>query len=168
MQDLVKATGLHPGSLYGAFNNKENLFNECIKSDLSALFVDLEDTFSAHKTAYLGVDAYFRFNMNDALQSPDETNLRFIFKASHDLDEELTESCRLISEAIDDRNNRIISYITQAQLDGDIRDDLSPAEINAFLSMSSLGLRCMQQFYPDPGPKARCMELSLEFIKAQR
>lgn len=167
MQDLVKATGLHPGSLYGAFNNKENLFNECIKSDLTLLFELLEETFSQHETAYAGVEAYFLHHWHDSLQNIENARLRFIFKASLDLDDELTESSRIISEAIEQRSGMLIAYIERAQAEGDIRRDYTASEINSFLTMGSLGLRCMQQLFAQTEPKQRCIEIMLDFIKTK-
>lgn len=165
MQDLVKTTGLHPGSLYGAFNNKETLFNECIKSDLKTLFELLEETFNKHATAHAGLEAYFLQHWNDSLYATEEANLRFIFRASLDVDEELTESWRLLNEAIEQRSEIIISHIEKAQADGDIRDDYQASEINSFLTMGSLGLRCMQQHYSNGPPKHRCVDIMLDFIK---
>ncbi|MGB0866583.1 MAG: TetR/AcrR family transcriptional regulator [Granulosicoccaceae bacterium] len=165
MQDLVKTTGLHPGSLYGAFNNKETLFNECIKSDLKVLFEVLEDTFEKHESAHAGLEAYFLKHWNDSLHSTQDADLRFIFRASLDVDEELTESWRLLSEAVEQRNAIIVKKIEQAQADGDIRDDYLATEINSFLAMGSLGLRCMQQHYQDTPPKHRCIDIMLDFIK---
>lgn len=168
MQDLVKTTGLHPGSLYGAFSNKETLFNECIKSDLKTLFEILEETFEKNTSAYEGIKAYFLQHWNDSLNDTSEANLRFVFRASLDVDEELAESWRLLNEAVEQRSAIITTHIEQAQADGDIRNDYLAAEINSFLSMGSLGLRCMQQHYDSTSPKARCVDIMLDFIKPQK
>lgn len=168
MQDLVKSTGLHPGSLYGAFSNKETLFNECIKSDLEVLFDTLEETFSQHSTAYAGLEAYFLQHWHDSLHPPHDAHLRFIFRASLDVDDELSESWQLLNEAVEKRNALIVEKIEQAQADGDIRDDFTAVEINSFLAMGSLGLRCMQQHYRDTPPKSRCIEIMLDFIQPKR
>ncbi len=165
MQDLVKATGLHPGSLYGAFSNKENLFNECIKTDLKKMFDLLEETFATHESAYKGLETYFLLHWNDSLDATELANHRFIFRASIEVDDELPESWRLITEAIERRSAIVTAHIAAGQEDGDIRDDLPATEINSFLTMGSLGLRCMQQLHPSELPKRRCVEFMLEFIK---
>lgn len=166
MQDLVKATGLHPGSLYGAFQNKETLFNECIKSDLTTLFDLLNATFARHETAYDGLVDYFMQHWNDSLHATEKANLRFIFRASLEVDEELKKSWALMNEAVEQRSRIIIAHIEQAQIDGKVREDFTAEEINSFLSMGSLGLRCMQQFHSSTPPKNKCVEIMLSFIKA--
>jgi len=168
MQDLVKSTGLHPGSLYGAFSNKETLFNECIKSDLVTLFELLEETFNSHATANEGIKAYFLQHWTDSLSDSADADHRFIFRASLDVDDDLKESWRLLNEAVERRSAIIIKHIEQAQADGDIRDDYLASEINSFLSMGSLGLRCMQQHYDHNSPKSRCIDIMFDFIRPQK
>jgi|GEM_PF-4370538 len=168
MQDLVKATGLHPGSLYGAFSNKENLFNECIKSDLEALFNLLENIFSAQATSYDGLVAYCQDYWNDALLPSEQAKFRFLFKASLDVDEELPESARIIKEAMFRHNEIVTRHIEQAQTDGKVRTDFSASDIKKFLAMGSLGLRCMQQqqLNSQTPLENRCVDIMLDFIKA--
>ncbi|WP_299181055.1 TetR/AcrR family transcriptional regulator [uncultured Neptuniibacter sp.] len=146
--DLVNATKLKPGSLYGAFQSKRGLFLEVI------------DTYAVRS-----IDRV-KGAMEDASSPLDAIELffqRFCDELSHD---SIGQGCLMVNTMlelatedeevrlkVDDYLNQVESYfyqlITEAQAQGQLDKNKDPDELSTFLMTNIWGLRVLSSKRPD-------------------
>lgn len=147
--DLVRATNLKPGSLYGAFNSKRGLFMEVI------------DTYAERSLA----------RINDCIaeaESPLEAVHRFVWRIATEVGkDEIGKGCLMVNTllelATEDEEIRIVvtSYLAKieerlrqticlAQENGELCDDADSAALTKLLMTGIWGLRVMSTTRPDP------------------
>ena len=67
MSDISACTGLHPGSLYHAFKNKRNLFNEALELYIKQRMEFIKDIFGTDEPALLKFRSYFDLIVKSSL-----------------------------------------------------------------------------------------------------
>ena len=67
MSDISACTGLHPGSLYHAFQNKRNLFNEALDLYIRQRMEFIKDIFGTDEPALLKFRSYFDLIVKSSL-----------------------------------------------------------------------------------------------------
>ncbi|MCO4756601.1 MAG: TetR/AcrR family transcriptional regulator [Oceanospirillaceae bacterium] len=145
--DLVKATNLKPGSLYGAFHSKRGLFMEVI--DTYA-----QNSLSRVSTCLLNND------------SPIEAIQAFFTRFSNDIAmDEIGRGCLMVNTMLelatedDEIRERITNYLdqiekmfadtlTRAQQQGELTAEASPEALAKFLMAGMWGMRVMSSKRP--------------------
>ncbi len=67
MSDISACTGLHPGSLYHAFQNKRNLFNEALELYIKQRMEFIKDIFGTDEPALVKFRNYFDLIVKSSL-----------------------------------------------------------------------------------------------------
>lgn len=150
MQDLKNATGLHPGSIYCAFSNKQGL----LLASLEQYNKDKADQFSQHFTddapVLEGVKRYLNYIVTVCSKDGPQKNC-----LSQQALSELAEQAPLVEQVIAENMKqwqaRFECIFAQALLDGDINNNRSPKLRVQSLLMGIYGLRTYAHTHPETG-----------------
>ncbi|MGF1714725.1 TetR/AcrR family transcriptional regulator [Photobacterium chitinilyticum] len=149
MQDLKKATGLHPGSIYCAFDNKRGLLLAALeqyRSDRQAEFMALFDGEVSSLDAlkrYLDsvVDECEREEIKDCL----------LQKALTELTKQDDEVENVITQMLNQWEEAIAAKIQQAQQDNELSSERDHHQLAQFLVMGIYGIRTFSHTQPSEG-----------------
>lgn len=140
--DLVEATGLKPGSLYGAFGSKKGVFLEVLDA-YSRGFIRHVRILRQHESGALaGLITIFDAMIDDAVSGQDQRGClavnAMLEMSRHD--DDIAERLRLHNERT---RKAFAELVRTAQVQGDIETQRDPEEIAVFLINSIWGLRVM-------------------------
>ncbi len=140
MQDLKKATGLHPGSIYCAFENKQGLLIAALEQynkDRKGEFVQY---FEGNKTVLIGLRKYLENTVNNcAYDGPQK--VCFSQQALTELTQQAPEVESIIAKNLNDWRDGFIGVFEQAKAAGEIDDSRTPMQRTQSLIMGIYGLR---------------------------
>ena len=143
MQELVAATGLHPGSIYGAFGNKRGLLLAAVdhyvegKRTLRRALLD-------NPSPLAGLAAYLDGIVGEALCGSCLVT-RTMMELSEQ-DEELTQRVKGIYGELE---QDLAELLTQAQAKGELAPDSNIRTLTALLLINLQGLVTFAQCRPD-------------------
>lgn len=148
INDLVKATGLLPGSLYASFGNKEGLFLACLES-YSEVADQMRAEFEKVSSPLACVRDFFR-EMVD--QSTDVEGRRgcFLVNASLECDESETAIKDKVRSCMDRGEAWLKTQLDEAKTMGELRADTDTAQLAACLMGSVFGFRVMSRAQVGP------------------
>ncbi len=140
--DLVEATGLKPGSLYGAFGSKKGVFLEVLEAYNRSFLRHVRALCRHESGALAGLISILDSIIDDAVTGTDRRGClavnAMLEMSRHDDD----IAARL--HLHNDRTKRAFAELVRtAQVQGDIDPDRSPEDVAAFLMNSIWGLRVM-------------------------
>lgn len=157
--DLVKATNLKPGSLYGAFNSKRGLFVEVIDNYANR---------SLHRINQC---------MNEA-DSPLEGIYSFFMRMSREIEcDQIGKGCLMVNTLLElatedeEIRTQVTGYLARlrealesAQAQGEIAADADCYSIAKLLMTGIWGLRVLSTTRPEPGIYSNLMSYLLTTI----
>ena len=150
MQDLKAATGLHPGSIYCAFENKKGLLLAAIgqyNQDSTAFF---NAFFEKAPSPLAGLSAYLNHIVEQCLSCEPEASC-LLQKALNELAEQDSDVQTLVTEQLHRWQAGLEAIIEKGILAGEIVG-LRDAKCRArSLVMSIYGLRTYGYTHPEPG-----------------
>jgi len=148
MPDLKKATGLHPGSIYCAFENKRGLLIAAISQykadrnfEFSSFFVTNEPIMQQFKN-------YLEHIVTECVSCDASKSCLFI-KALYESTDEDQEIQAIISENVSQWHLALTEKFKQAQLANEISQDKDCQHLAHFLVMGIYGLRTFAQSHPE-------------------
>lgn len=149
MQDLKQATGLHPGSIYCAFENKRGLllaaisqYNQDRSDEFCAFFINSD-------SSKQGLETYLKHIVEECL-SCDTSKACLLTKALNELAEQDDEVQTLISQQLEAWQAAITDKFARAQNEGDISDERSAECRGRYFVMGIYGLRTFANTHPEP------------------
>jgi AcrR family transcriptional regulator len=154
MQDLKKATGLHPGSIYCAFENKRGLLLAALEHYATESRDEFEAHFSQAKTFLDGFRSYFDSIVEEC--EKDEIHDCLLQKALSELSRQDPEIEAVIRQMLDNWQEEIYQKLLQAQNAGEVAADRNCRTMSEFLVMGIFGLRSYSHTKPGPGV-IRCL-----------
>ncbi len=147
MTDLKKATGLHPGSIYCAFENKKGLL-------LAAIAQYHQDRAEQYKTYFenetcpkIGLKNYLDSIVNECI-SCDPSQACLLQKALNELAEQESDVQDLISAQLNSWQQALTDSILKAQQLGYVSKERTAAERGQYLVMGIYGLRTYAHTHP--------------------
>ncbi len=147
MQDLKKATGLHPGSIYCAFENKQGLLLAALEQYNKDRADEFQQYFIGNKTVLAGIEKYLDNTVNQcALDGSEKVCLSQ--KALSELSEQAPEVEELITHNIEAWQRGFEQVFQQALLAGEVNNSRSPVQRVQSLVMGIYGLRTYAQTHP--------------------
>ncbi len=149
MQDLKKVTGLHPGSLYCAFENKQGLLLAAIEQynlDRSAEFAAF---FNDDKCPMQGLTDYLE-NIVEECISCNPQKACLLQKALNEIAEQEPKIQNLICDQLNSWQEGIAQAIEKAQKLGHISTQRSALCRAQSLVMGIYGLRTYAHTHPEP------------------
>lgn len=148
ISELVKATGLLPGSLYASFGNKEGLFVACLEH-YSAGADKMRTEFEAAAETPLGVVRSFFREM--ITQSADEKCRRgcFLVNASLECDDSEETIKRSVRGCMERGETWLRAQLDAARDAGELQSATDTAQLAACLMGSIFGFRVMSRAQED-------------------
>jgi len=147
MADLVSATNLKPGSLYAAFESKEDLFNAALDYYGQLSVSKVETLLTESDSPLEGIRAYFR-QLADEVANPKSRHSCFLVNTVLELSHH--------NKAVQKRVNGYLKAIEAlfrgalrtAQTNGELSSDKDPNTLAAFLMSNIWGMRVLSGTTP--------------------
>lgn len=148
--DLVKATGLQPGSLYCAFGNKKGILTEALQVYADEYFLMINEIFNKETDAIQGVR---KFIHETAISCSSETGRYgcLILNILLELCSQDDEVATLVNKITNRIESNLVTQLAKAQEEGDLRTGVSPPKLATFLMVNIWGLRIL-------GRRDKCSE----------
>ncbi|QQX81306.1 TetR/AcrR family transcriptional regulator [Shewanella sp. KX20019] len=147
MQDLTKATGLHPGSIYCAFDNKRGLLLAALeqyKTDRSAEF---QRFFSGKKPVLVELKAYLDNTVQECI-SCEAAKACLLTKALNEMAQQDEEVQKTITENLANWQQGLADVLALAQTKGELSSKRDSQHLARFLVMGIYGLRTFAHTHP--------------------
>ncbi len=148
MQDLKKATGLHPGSIYCAFDSKRGLLLAALeqyKKDRSSEF----NAFFPGKAAVLAeLKDYLNHTVQQCL-SCDASKACLLTKSLNEMAEQDSEIQAVVTESLAGWQQSITLLFEQAKANGELNSQRDPEHLSRYFLMGLYGLRTFAQTHPE-------------------
>lgn len=145
--DLVKATGLKPGSLYAAFGSKKGLFLEVLDHYHSDYLRAVDEEFARAASSLAAIESLFRQTADASLKAQGSRGClavnALLELAQHD--EDIAHNLQQGSERL---RRRLKERLTIAQTNGELRAAANPDELSAFLINNLWGMRVLCKSKP--------------------
>ncbi len=148
MQDLKAATGLHPGSIYCAFDNKKGLLLAAIEQynlDSSACF---NTFFDSVDSPLAGLTRYLDYIVDQCISCEPESSC-LLQKALNELAEQDSDVQTLVTTQLRRWQSGLENIIKAAQERGEISGTRDAKCRARFLVMSIYGLRTYGYTHPE-------------------
>jgi TetR/AcrR family transcriptional regulator, transcriptional repressor for nem operon len=147
---IIKATGLTKGGLYGHFRNKEEIwyavYAECVRIWKSIVFQGVRDI--ADPLARL--ERVIENSLKDYLGGGVFEGGCFLFNALVELAGQSSAMSDHVLQGFREFSGLLRRWLEEAQRQGRLRDDLSPAEVADFLVISLNGAAPLYAASQDP------------------
>ena len=138
MEDLVKETGLKPGSFYGAFGNKEQFFLQTLQSYQNELLEALDGVLSENRPAKQVIETFYDFFIDFCIETPQGCFLvNTLFETHH----ENTTQINLTRELFSHIEQRMVKILQRAQRESALANDQSPELLAKIIMTHIVGLR---------------------------
>ncbi|WP_027857290.1 TetR/AcrR family transcriptional regulator [Marinobacterium jannaschii] len=147
--DLVKATSLKPGSLYGAFNSKRGLFMEVIDTYTNRGLNNAKTCLNSTENPLDAIHLYFDHFCSD-LAADEIGKGCFIINTLLELATEDDEIRIRITDYLNEIEGEFISTLEKAKAAGQISAAKDPASLAKLLMTGIWGMRVMSSTRPDP------------------
>ena len=149
MQDLTKATGLHPGSIYCAFDNKRGLLLAALeqyvsdRNDEFALFFNNDTNFTKQLKAYLD-------NIVQECLSCDTAKACLLTKALNELAEQDDDVRNIINQYLQNWHQALADNFQAAIESGELNTTKNSLNLARYFVMGIYGLRTFAHSHPEP------------------
>jgi len=149
MKNLTSATGLQPGSLYGAFESKRSLFLETLETYYELNMHGLDERLGRDESPADRIRGVFERIIEASTQDPDNKGCMMVntlLETPAD-DTEINDRLREMFESVE---NKLKEVITEAQQLHQISPDKDPGVIARSLLVGMHGIRVSCKSRPDP------------------
>ncbi len=147
MQDLKAATGLHPGSIYCAFENKRGLLLAALGQYREDRAQEFQHFFSAERPKLVQLKNYLEHVVQECISCQAEQACLLI-KALNELAEQDDEVQAILIENITNWQTSIEGVFSQAIANKELIGERSAAQLSRFFIMGIYGLRTYAQTHP--------------------
>ncbi|MFY2508928.1 TetR/AcrR family transcriptional regulator [Vibrio pectenicida] len=149
MQDLKAATGLHPGSIYCAFENKRGLLIAALGQYRDDKSREFETLFKEQENVFYGLNRY----LDSVVEECEKEAIKdcLLQKSLSELTQQDLEVEQLISSMLQDWHRSIENKISQAQDVGYVNKNKSAGQLTQFVVMGIYGMRTLSHTQPKPG-----------------
>lgn len=148
MQDLSKATGLHPGSIYCAFENKRGLLLAALGQYKEDRDIEFKTFFDGSKPILTALKIYLDNIVCECL-SCDAAKACLLTKALNEIAEQDEEVRAIITSNLNDWQQALADLFTQAQVSGELITDKGSAHLARYFVMGIYGLRTFAHTHPE-------------------
>lgn len=164
MQDLKAATGLHPGSIYCAFENKRGLLIAALEQYRDDKTREFQELFESLPTVMAGFEAYLSWVVDEC--ETEQIKDCLLQKSLSEMAQQDDEVEHLISMMLRDWHQSIEEKIFLAQQEGEAKQHKSATQLAQFIVMGIYGIRTLSHTQPKPGVLRELKAELLEYIRA--
>jgi len=147
MQDLKKATGLHPGSIYCAFENKRGLLLAALEQYRLDRKTEFEQFFANSVSVIANLKSYLDNVVVECI-SCDSAQACLLTKALNEIAEQDSEIQEVISDNLSTLQQALAEKFSQAQAEGSISLDKDCDHLARYFLMGIYGLRTFAHTHP--------------------
>jgi len=147
MQDLKKATGLHPGSIYCAFENKRGLLLAALEQYRLDRKTEFEQFFANSVSVIANLKSYLDNVVVECI-SCDSAQACLLTKALNEIAEQDSEIQEVISDNLSTLQQALAEKFSQAQAEGSISQDKDCDHLARYFLMGIYGLRTFAHTHP--------------------
>lgn len=140
MQDLTKATGLHPGSLYCAFNNKRGLLLAALGQYQQDRSQEFQQFFVLDRKLLVSLKAYLDHIVLKCLSCEVDSGC-LLTKALNELAQQDDEVQHIISASLAKWHQALSQIFAQAQQNGELNSKRDSEHLARYFAMGIYGLR---------------------------
>ena len=164
IRDLSFATGLNPGSLYGAFDSKRGIFLAALETYFTELRVQVNGILGADGPPLTRVHKFFEELIKDAASDPEARGCLLVntLLETPTRDDEIN---RRLNEMFEDIEAQFAAVLEEARRQGSLRSDSEPQALARFLVTVVYGLRVYNRRHPG---LARLREIAKQSLAALR
>lgn len=148
MQDLTKATGLHPGSIYCAFDNKRGLLLAALEQYKQDRSTEFEAVFSGSKPVLAELKNYLD-NIVCECVSGDAAKACLLTKALNEMAQQDDEVQDIITASLENWQQSLTDKFEQAKQSGELTTARDSEDLACFLVMGIYGLRTFAHTHPE-------------------
>ncbi len=149
MQDLKRATGLHPGSIYCAFENKRGLLIAALEQYQLDQTDWFHQVFDKHETVFEGLKDYMEHVLEECER--EEIQDCLLQKAMNELSRQDDEVESMISDMLNNWHHMLTEKIQLMLDNNEIAPNRDARQLAEFLVMGIYGMRTMSHTNPEPG-----------------
>jgi len=148
MQDLKKATGLHPGSIYCAFENKRGLLLAALEQYRLDRKTEFEQFFANSASVMANLKSYLDNVVVECI-SCDSAQACLLTKALNEIAEQDSEIQQVISDNLSMLQQALAEKFAQAQTEKSISLDKDCDHLARYFLMGIYGLRTFAHTHPE-------------------
>ena len=145
--DLVKATGLKPGSIYAAFGSKKGLFLEVLDHYHSEHLRVVDQAFAGAASPLAAIETLFRQTANAALKASGSRGCLAV-NALLELAQHDEDIARTLQNGNERLRRRLEERLASARANGELGATASPEALSAFLMNNLWGMRVLCKAKP--------------------
>jgi len=147
MQDLKKATGLHPGSIYCAFENKRGLLLAALEQYRLDRKAEFEQFFAGSEPTLIKLKAYLDGVVAECL-SCDMAKACLLTKALNEIAEQDEEIQAIIAGNLSMLEQALAEKFEQAKVERTLASDKDSDHLARYFLMGVYGLRTFAHTHP--------------------
>ena len=148
MQELKKATGLHPGSIYCAFENKRGLLLAALEQYRVDRATEFEQFFANSHLALVNLKSYLTNVVVECI-SFDSAQACLLTKALNEIAEQDSEIQQIISDNLSMLQQALAEKFEQAKAEKSISADKDCHHLARYFLMGIYGLRTFAHTHPE-------------------
>lgn len=148
MQDLKKATGLHPGSIYCAFENKRGLLLAALEQYRLDRKTEFEQFFANSQLAMANLKSYLDNVVAECI-SCDSAQACLLTKALNEIADQDSEIQQVISNNLSVLQQALAEKFEQAKAEKSISADKDCDHLARYFLMGIYGLRTFAHTHPE-------------------
>ena len=149
MQDLKKATGLHPGSIYNSFTNKRGLLLAALEHYRTERLTEFEALFATSNSVISGLKKYLDHVIDECER--EEIKDCLLQKALSELAQQDVEVESVICQMLNQWQTLLTEKFQQAQDSQEIPHHNDAEALAHFFMMSVYGMRTLSHTQPKKG-----------------
>ncbi len=148
IKDITKATGLQPGSIYSAFENKNGLYTEVLEH-YTKQQIRLLEACMAEKSTHLGaLKAFFMLACDHIANRTPNANCLLVY-STFEIPHSKKELRYYVQLKIQEIESRIYILLVKAQENKELAHNENPVELARFMMTLLFGHRVLAQLQPD-------------------
>lgn len=149
MQDIKKATGLHPGSIYCAFENKRGLLLAALEQYRLDKETEFKQFFPSNKSVTDNLKVYLESVVTECI-SCDNTQACLMTKSLNETAEQDLEIQKITSDNLARFQQALADKFEQAKKENSIALEKNSEHLARYFLMGIYGLRTFAQTHPEP------------------
>ena len=167
IKDITQATGLQPGSIYSAFENKTGLYTEVIQHYTDKQVSILENVCEKTDTHIGAIRAFFD-SMGKSISSNSGDGHCLLVRGLFEVPESQKELRYYVQLKIHEIESRIYALLVKAKENNEIVPEENPIELARFLMTLLFGHRVLAQLKPSESTVNNTIERVFKIIEASR
>ena len=167
IKDITKATGLQPGSIYSAFENKNGLYTEVIEHFTKRQISILDTCVKQHSNSLQALRAFFKIVSENITHQTPDAHCILIFGA-FEIPKNEKKLRNYIKLKLKEIESHIDVLLVKAQENNEILDSEKPNELASFLMALLCGYRVMARLQMSPDACDNFIEKMFQVLESKK